>query len=136
MEDRIQINGIWYVKEENKVQSPQNTPDLYDDYFTTFYEGAIWEDSNVLLEFSVLKPSKNEELEYDTISLKVVNKQTKEEEYWDNINFLLGIAKEEKIWIKSLNDSKLISSEYKKVIEYFLNDLYSEGYLSEENSMQ
>ena len=76
-EDRIQINGTWYVKEE---EQPQTEPqDL------TYTQQCLLELDNCMFEASRMYADYNNEILFkDTVDIKYTNKITKESDYWDN----------------------------------------------------
>ena len=62
MKDRIEIDGVWYVKE---IQEPLDI---------IFYDGAVYEDDNYCIEASKDK-------EHKIIDIEVIDKNTGEKEY-------------------------------------------------------
>jgi len=75
MEDRVQIDGIWYIK-ENK-QEPLDI---------IFYDGAVYEDDDYCIEASRDK-------EYNSISVEIYDKNTGKKEYIDNEDYIKGVIK-------------------------------------------
>ena len=75
MKNRIQIDGVWYVKE-----SKQEPLDII------FYDGAVYEDDNYCIEASRDK-------EYNSISVEVLDKNTNTKEYIDSQEYIKGVIK-------------------------------------------
>jgi predicted adenine nucleotide alpha hydrolase (AANH) superfamily ATPase len=74
MKDRIQIDGVWYVKE--------NKPAPLD---IIFYDSAVYEDNDYCIEASRDKES----LKY--INIEVIDKKTNTKEYIDNKDYLKDV---------------------------------------------
>lgn len=88
MEDRIEINGEWYVK-ENSLKS-ENKKIGFDKLTTdelTFVSKIIYEESNYLIEFSILDYNN----EYCMPSLYIKNKLTNKSEVWDSEEFIYNL---------------------------------------------
>jgi hypothetical protein len=79
MKDRIQIDGVWYVKE--------NKPAPLD---IIFYDSAVYEDNDYCIEASRNKESK-------WIYLEIDNKTTGEKEYIDNEEYLKDVINGEAV---------------------------------------
>jgi hypothetical protein len=75
MKDRVQIDGVWYIK-ENK-QEPLDI---------IFYDGAVYEDDDYCIEAYRDK-------EYNSISIEVKDKNTGKKEYIDNEDYLKYVIK-------------------------------------------
>jgi len=75
MKDRVQIDGVWYIK-ENK-QEPLDI---------IFYDGAVYENDNYRIEASRDK-------EYKWINIEVLDKNTNKKEYIDNKEYLEYVIK-------------------------------------------
>jgi len=73
MKDRIQIDGVWYIK-ENK-QEPLDI---------IFYDGAVYEDDNYCIEASRDK-------EYKSIDIEVLDKNTNTKEYIDSQEYIKDV---------------------------------------------
>lgn len=87
MKDRIQIDGIWYIK-ENK-QEPLDI---------IFYDGAVYEN-----DYYCIEASRNKE--YNSISVEVTYKNTGKKEYIDNEEYLKYVIKGDKV---DFMDEKLL----------------------------
>ena len=92
---RIEINGIWYVREDK-----QHTPvidELNDDDVTVSLD-CIWETGEYCFIATVLLRDNAEELSdfYGTVFLKITDKRPSDRKDWieheaDNSNWLLGV---------------------------------------------
>ena len=95
MEDRIEVNGVWYIKEESDVESTisQLEPGVRYDGFvfesnlyafdcTRIYDedGNLYKDGDVSIKFT---------------DKSVVHDITEYQEHWDNINWMCGILENE-----------------------------------------
>ena len=76
-EDRIQINGTWYVKEEMTAQTkPQDL--LYTQQCLLELDSCMFEASRIYSDYN------NDVFYNNSVSIKHTNKITKESDYWDN----------------------------------------------------
>jgi len=76
-ENRIQINGTWYVKEEMTAQTePQDL--LYTQQCLLELDYCMFEASRMYTDYN------NEIFLKDSVDIKYINKITKESDYWDN----------------------------------------------------
>ena len=100
MEDRIQINGVWYVKEEEldtveyvKPTISQLEPGIKYDGFvfesnlyafdcTRIYDedGNLYKDGNVCIKFT---------------DKSIIHDIDKSQEHWDNVDWMCGILENE-----------------------------------------
>jgi hypothetical protein len=80
MEDRILINGTWYIKEDTKVEEPK---DIYEDLI--FTRECLYSENGLELSYSVL----DKEGEMVMPSLLIIKGDYKDE--WDNEKFLTGL---------------------------------------------
>jgi len=92
--DRIEINGVWYVREDNTLKTHQFEFELdetlEDDLAHT--ECLSYEDDEYHLELDGLVTNKLTE-RISMISLRIVDKNNEREECWDNENFLRGLSR-------------------------------------------
>ena len=86
--DRVEINGVWYVREEVQVEKPNGFNFIEMDFDPTHTEDLIYEDERYLLEFSVIKNVGT----FTMATLEIQDKLTEETEYWDNEHFLLNLS--------------------------------------------
>ena len=97
MKDRIEVNGVWYIKEDTIIQPTisQLEPgikydgfvfesDLYAFDCTRIYDedGNLYKDGNVSIKFT-------DKSKYSGLG----NEET--QEYWDNVDWMRGIIENE-----------------------------------------
>ena len=87
-QDRIQINGIWYVKETATKEEPI-VLDLTD------FIGCSYETSDYAWEATKIYKSLASDILYDGVDIKFTDKTVTpwKEDHWDNNNWILGIYK-------------------------------------------
>jgi hypothetical protein len=86
MENRIQVNGEWYVKE--LITTPPVKLDL------TYFEGCVYENDKYCFEVTrIYKDYDKVEFYSDCIGIKFTDKRThpRKEDYWDSVGWLRGI---------------------------------------------
>lgn len=86
--DRVEINGVWYVREEVQVEKQNGFNFIEMELDPTHTEDLIYEDERYLLEFSVIKNVGT----FTMATLEIQDKLTEETEYWDNEHFLLNLS--------------------------------------------
>lgn len=94
MEDRIEINGVWYVKETTE---PKPTNKFKDFKYKPFIQESdcsltktlTFEDDDHLIEIDVLLRINTGEPVMPGI--KITEKDSDATEYWDNDSFLKGL---------------------------------------------
>lgn len=96
MEDRIQINGTWYVKEETSKE--ETTPGftfnkmVLDELELIHNVQIVYEDENYCIEFNALfDPQKDK---YSMPDITITNKRSVPNIIinWDHDNFLIGLC--------------------------------------------
>jgi hypothetical protein len=88
--ERIQINGIWYVREDlNYVQEKEREVEL------TFSQACTYETDDYCWE--AIRLYKDKETFYPDIDIKFTDKRIKpwREEYWDNNAWMKGVLEED-----------------------------------------
>lgn len=119
--DRVEINGVWYVREDlAPAKKPVNEFKFVDnqEYMArnvAHTERLTYEDEDYLLELDGLVTQKLGVLAM--ISLKIEDKSTGKYEYWDNEAFLRGLARLEQESI----DGAFDESEQITVTDELLN---------------
>ena len=86
--DRVEINGVWYVREEVQVEKQNGFNFIEMELDPTHTEDLIYEDERYLLEYSIIKNPGICKM----CSLEIQDKLTEQTEYWDNEKFLLGLS--------------------------------------------
>lgn len=84
IKDRIQIDGVWYVKEDNREDEP-----IKLDVVET--QGCLVENDDFCYEATRIANDKGGF--YDGVDIKVTDKREKpwKEDYWDNNNWMRGV---------------------------------------------
>ena len=120
MKDRIEINGVWYVKEN---QSNQEELDLD---FTSF-DGRVYETD--LYCFEVTRILEDDGIPYDGGCIKFTDKRVRpfKEDFWDNENWFLGVLNEDPISMVDLRN--VCCEQGVREFKYILNDLVKAGWL-------
>jgi hypothetical protein len=93
MEDRIEINGVWYVRENSQ---PNTVKIELDDVTNSL--NCVWESNEFCFDASVILRDNAEDLtdHYGSPYLKITDKRPSERKNWiehgvDNANWLLGV---------------------------------------------
>ena len=95
MKDRIEVNGVWYIKENTIVQPTISQldsgvkydgmvfeSDLYSFDCTRIYDedGNLYKDGNVCIKFT---------------DKSIIHDIDKSQEHWDNVDWMCGILENE-----------------------------------------
>ena len=101
--DRIQIDGVWYVKEE----STQNKIDISNDELTQ-YQTIVYETDDYCWE--AIKIYKDDgETFFDGVDIKFTDKEGDrenwEEEYWDSDTWIKGVYENNEDSLKEARES-------------------------------
>lgn len=135
-QERIQINGEWYIKEIPTI--PVESVESIELNDLSFTKECIYEDDDYLWIASKLakihyKPNLVGTDYYEGIDIKFTNKNTSIEEYWDNTNWILGVYHNDKESIKIAKESMCIKGietfrQYVKslIVIGWLKDDYTE----------
>jgi wyosine [tRNA(Phe)-imidazoG37] synthetase (radical SAM superfamily) len=117
--DRIEINGVWYVKEAL-------VKDTFDiEHEVTFFEGCVFETDKHCFEASTL--SKGEDLSIE-VTYKKGERPNWTTDYWDNTEFFKGILKQNPDSLKSLRECIYDDTEI-KYLTNFLQLLKDKGWI-------
>ena len=118
MEDRIQINGVWYIR-ENITQEPDEL-DIREDI--TCFKGCVYENGKYCWEATVIDSP-----HYDTVDVKFTDKREKprKEEHWDNSEWLRGVYNDEPESLVELEETNLCD-EGVKIFKQFLGVLIND----------
>jgi hypothetical protein len=96
-EDRIQINGTWYVKEEIPAQTePQDL--LYTQQCLLELDHCMFEASRMYTDYN------NEIFFKSSVDIKYTNKITKEFEYWDSNEWMKRVFDGDKEALAEVSD--------------------------------
>jgi hypothetical protein len=115
--DRIQINGVWYVKERTKSEITPN-----------YFLGAIIEKDEYCFEGSVLL--KDDSIWEGTFSIEYTDKRQSltESDFWDNQSFIEGILNRDNEQINVLTMSMGMSKDTIEDLIAFLRCLKDKGW--------
>ena len=117
--DRIEINGVWYVKEDQQ----QEEPIVLDP---TNYHGCIVENDEFAIEAT--KTLRDDGGYYDCLDIEFSDKRHKpwKEERWDNPAWMNGVLNNEPESLKELPD---IGPKGIKFLQAFLKHLKDKEWL-------
>jgi hypothetical protein len=123
MKDRIERDGVWYVREDQTKQQ-----DVEFDFIS--FDGRVYESG--LYCFEVTKLHKDDGTLYPGCSIEFTDKRVKpfKNEFWDNENWFLGVLNKDPVSIKSLEVT--CCEQGVKEFEYVLNDLVKVGWLNKD----
>ena len=122
MQDRIEINGVWYIREDlanNQVE----------DFELSFSLQAMHEDDNYVWEAKRLYKDDTKSSFYDDIDIKFTDKRVKpwKEDHWDNNFWMKGVLSNDP---ESMTDAKeSMCDNGIKTFRVFLNKLKEEGWI-------
>ena len=124
-ENRIQINGVWYIKE-----SAATTPEPLD---LTYSESCVHETSKYAFQATrVYKDYINAEFYHDCIDIEFTDKRpsTSIVDHWDNPNWLRSIYHNEKEALEEA--SHLMDDDGIKELIRFTGELIKMGWINDE----
>jgi hypothetical protein len=130
MESRIEINGVWYVRED-AITDPLDHLES-EEMDLTYSEECCFESNKYCFVASRIRRDGGDEF-YPDISITFTDKRsgdrdTWKKEYWDNNNWFKGILEGNYESVKSLNEEMDICSQGKKQLKGLLNRLVEEGW--------
>lgn len=131
IEDRVQINGVWYIREDAINDSLDHLED--EEMDLAFSEECHLETDKYCFTASRLRKGDSDEF-YQDISITFTDKRsgdkdTWKEEYWDNNNWFKGILEGNPESVESLNKETELCSQGKRQFKAFLNRLVEEKWL-------
>jgi hypothetical protein len=114
--ERIQINGVWYVQEEQPLELD-----------TTEFRGMVVEDEQYCFEATQLVKNKDEY--YPGVDIKFTDKRTKpwKEEHWDNNNWIIGVYEGNELSLTEAYES--MCSDGVKTLQAFIKVLIDKGWI-------
>lgn len=91
MEERIEVNGVWYVKEKA----------LQKELFISEFDGIVYENDLFSLEVTRLKdedgiPTENILMEYTSKTQPYIK------ECWDNVDWMIGVYRNSPTSVRQL----------------------------------
>jgi hypothetical protein len=133
--ERIEINGVWYVREDSVNTKSNFTFDEWPDAdckdnFSTSIE-IFYEDEDYLLEYSIIAAEEAGEVSGRMPDIKVTIKETAQSEFWDNSSFLRGLAELNEESIKSAQeyDKFKVTDELLNIVINLLRHAKTKGHL-------
>ena len=131
MENRIEINGVWYVRED-AITDPLDHLEA-EEMDLTFSEECCYETDKYCFAASRMRKDGGDEF-YPDIAITFTdkrsgNRDTWKEEYWDNNNWFKGILYGNSDSIESLDEETELCPQGKRQFKGFLNRLVEEGWL-------
>ena len=131
MNARIEINGIWYVREDTINDLLCHLED--EEMDLTFSEECCYETNKYCFVASRIRKDEGDEF-YPLEAITFTNKRSGDrdnwkEEYWDNNNWLKGILEGNPESLKSLDEEMDICLQGKKQLKGFLNRLVEKEWL-------
>ena len=134
MEERIEINGEWYVKEKpTQTSKDYKIPreHLHGELLEiTNYEGFVYEDDFHVFEATMLL---NEDDEYwGDVMIEVTDKMNDRELYFDNPSFLIAFLQQGQYQIKEV--IREIGEERVGYFWRFIKSLREKGWLPNINN--
>ena len=109
--DRIQIDGVWYVKESNAKPTTKKVE--IEDFDITKYKGAVYETDDYCWEAT--KIYKDDGTLYSGLDIKFTDKANSEIiRYWDNDLWMRGVLESNP---ESLEEAREVMDE--EGIAYF-----------------
>jgi hypothetical protein len=99
--DRIEINGVWYVKEEYVKEDKPTKLDLTEKD-VTFSKSCIYETGDYCWEAVMLSKDNGENF-YPDLEIEFTDRKLETTEYWDNF-----------IWLNHILDGDQVAIEEAK----------------------
>jgi len=132
MEDRIQVNGVWYVKETTKPTSNLVSITTIDEFDVTRSLRRVWENDDYAFEANILLATDGTELEdtWGDCWIVLTIKHTDEEHSIDNPTWMLGVLDGDSESMKEAN--KMMTPEGISLFRGFLLLLIQNGWLKKE----
>jgi hypothetical protein len=103
--DRIQINGVWYVKESNAKTTTKKVE--IEDYQITKFKGATFENENYCWEAT--KVYKDDGSFYSGLTIKFTDKtggdyDSSKTFHWDNDDWMRGVLESDPECLEEARD--------------------------------
>jgi hypothetical protein len=127
MEDRIQINGVWYKREEDLVEETEST--FWD---VTTYIGKVAESKLYVFKAEKIYRDENGGGFLSGVDIEFTDKRILGEwieDLWDNDTWMRGVLNNSPDALEDLRDS--VCEQGEKEFKEFLTMLQEEGWLDE-----
>ena len=123
MEDRIQLNGEWYVREQ---PNPEPELDITDNIIR--FRGISYESDKYVFEATIIRKP-GSEFEYYDCDIEFKDKRTRPwtEDLWDNPTWVKGVLNDNPESLVELRESVCPQGEVE--FKAFLKVLKQEGWL-------
>ena len=119
MENRIEINGVWYVREDQVTSTPVETIELD----ATSFNGRAYESD--LYCFEVTQLLKADGTPYDACDIEVTDKRVKpwKVEHLDNPNWFIGVLENNTESMEEANEMfcERGIAEFRSVVQDLIN---------------
>ena len=128
MEDRIQVNGVWYVRETDAIPDPLRMTTI-DEFDVTRSLRRVWENDDWAFEASILLAPDGTDLEdtWGDCWIMLTIKHTDKEHSSDNPRWMLGVLEGDPLSMEEAN--KMMTSEGIRLFRGFLSLLIKNGWL-------
>ena len=133
--DRIQIDGIWYVRETDAIPDPLRMTTI-DEFDVTRSLSRVWENDDWAFDAKILLAPDGTELEdtwgdcWLTITEKVGNHDAWVKHSIDNPTWMLGVYEGDPLSMREA--TKMMTSEGIRLFRDFLSLLIKNGWLKKE----
>jgi hypothetical protein len=127
MEDRIQINGVWYKREEDSIEETEST--FWD---VTTYIGKVAESKLYVFKAEKIYRDENGGGFLSGVDIEFTDKRILGEwieDLWDNDTWMRGVLNDDPDALKELRKS--VCEQGEKEFKEFLTILQEEGWLGE-----
>jgi hypothetical protein len=127
MEDRIQINGVWYKREEDSIEEPEK---LFWD--VTTYIGKVAESKLYVFKAEKMYKDEINGEWYSGIDIEFTDKRTLgnwKTDVWDNNTWMRSVLKDNPEALDELRES--VCEQGEKEFKEFLRLIQEEGWLDE-----
>jgi len=123
MEDRIQLNGEWYVREQS---NPEPELDITDNIIR--FRGISYESDKYVFEATIIRKP-GSEFEYYDCDIEFKDKRTRPwtEDLWDNPTWVKGVLNNNPESLEELR--KTVCPQGEAEFKAFLKVLKQEGWL-------
>jgi len=123
MEDRIQLNGEWYVREQ---PNPEPELDITDNIIR--FRGISYESDKYVFEATIIRKP-DSEFEYYDCDIEFKDKRTRPwiEDLWDNPTWVKGVLNNNPESLEELR--KTVCPQGEAEFKAFLKILKQEGWL-------
>lgn len=127
--DRIQIDGVWYVKETTKPVTDLAEMATIDEFDVTRSLGRVWENDDWAFEAKILLEPDGMELEdtWGDCWIVITDKDINEEHSIDNPTWMLGVYEGDPESMEEANN--MMTPEGIRLFRGFLNLLIKNGWL-------